>query len=116
MLSFEDAEKLKRGEPVKDMNYNDIAPIVDSFFKKIVTEALWTIENFRDRFNLEVDAIYLYGGTCKLPETVERVKRLSGKEAFLGAPLSFSGIVDNEEFAVAAGLSIRYKGDGNAKV
>jgi type IV pilus assembly protein PilM len=61
MLSFEDAERLKRGETVKDMGYNDIAPILDSFFKKIVTEALWTIENFRDRFNLEVEFLYLYG-------------------------------------------------------
>jgi type IV pilus assembly protein PilM len=116
MLSFEDAERLKKGETVKDAEYKDVEPILDSFFKKITTEALWTIENFRDRFNLEVDSIYLYGGTCKIPKTAEKIKKLSGKETHLGVPLGFSGIIDSEEFAVAAGLSIRYKGDEDVKV
>ena len=116
MLSFEDAERLKEGEPVKEMDQSSIDSIVDDFFKKIVTEALWTVENFKDRFNLEVESVYLYGGSAKLPDAAKRVERFSGKPTYLGSPLSFSGIVDSEEFAVAAGLSIRYKGDGNAKV
>lgn len=116
MLSFEDAERLKRGEPIKNLTYSDIENIVANFFKKLITETLWTMENFTDRFNLEVEHIYLYGGTAKIEESVEIYKEISGKETKRGAPLAFSGIPENEEFAVAAGLSLRYKGDKDAKV
>jgi len=116
MLSFEDAEKLKRGEPVKNLTYSDAERIVEDFLKKIVTETMWTIENFSDRFRLEVENIYLYGGTSKLPEAPEVFKNNSGIETKRGAPLAFSGIPESEEFAVAAGLSLRYKGDRNVKI
>jgi len=116
MLSFEDAEKLKRGERVKDLTYDDIKEIVKKFLKKIITETMWTIENFNDRFSLEVENIYLYGGTAKLEEIEETFTELTGKETIKGAPLAFSGIPECEEYAVATGLSLRYKGDKNAKV
>ncbi|WP_457680929.1 type IV pilus assembly protein PilM [Thermovibrio sp.] len=116
MLSFEDAERLKRGESLKEIKPEDTEPIVESFLKKIVTETLWTMENFTDRFNLEVETIYLYGGSSKLKGIDEKFKELSGKETLKGEPLSFSGIPESEEFAVSAGLSIRHKGDKNAKV
>jgi type IV pilus assembly protein PilM len=116
MLSFEDAEKLKRGEQVKDFSYSDAQEIITKFLKKIITETLWTIENFKDRFNLEVEQIYLYGGSAKIEGIEEIFKELTGKDTSRGAPLSFSGIPECEEFAVATGLSLRYKGDKNAKV
>jgi len=116
MLSFEDAERLKRGEPLKEISPEDIKEIVVKFIRKIVTEILWTIENFKDRFNLEVEKIYLYGGSSKLEGVEELFSEFTGKESVRGAPLSFSGIPECEEFAVATGLSLRYKGDENAKV
>ncbi|WP_456341676.1 type IV pilus assembly protein PilM [Thermovibrio sp.] len=116
MLSFEDAERLKRGEPIKEYKPEDIKEIALRFLKKIITETLWTIENFKDRFNLDVDSIYLYGGTAKLEGIEEVFNELTGKECVRGAPLSFAGIPECEEFAVATGLSLRYKGDKNAKV
>ncbi len=118
MLSFEDAERLKRGETisVKEHKPEDITDIKVKFLKKIITETLWTIENFKDRFNLEVNKIYLYGGTAKLKGIEEIFNELTGKECRKGAPLAFSGIPECEEFAVAAGLSLRYKGNKDAKV
>ncbi len=116
MLSFEDAERLKRGEQIKDYSPKDLKEITQKFLKKIITETLWTIENFRDRFNLQVEDIYLYGGTTKLEGIEKFFNDLIGKECFRGIPLSFSGIPKCEEFAVAAGLSLRYKGDRNAKI
>jgi len=116
MLSFEDAERLKRGEAVKELSYQQIVPIVGEFLKKIATEALWTIENFMDRYNIAVEEIYLYGGTAKLQDADSMFQEFSNKKTYKGEPLLFSGIPGNEEFAVSAGLSLRYKGDHNAKV
>jgi type IV pilus assembly protein PilM len=117
ILGVEDAEELKRGNSVKDVTYEEaFNRVITASIKKIVTEILWTIENFRDRFNLDVDKIYLYGGSSKLKGIVEVVRELTGKEVYKGAPLSLSSIKDSEEFGVAVGLSLRYKGDSNAKV
>ena len=117
MLGVEDAEELKKGNSVKDIAYEEaFNRVIIRSIKKIVTEVLWTIENFRNRFNLDVDRIYLYGGSSKLKGIVEVVKELTGKEVYKGAPFSLSGIETGEEFGVAVGLSLRYKGDSNVKV
>ena len=116
MLSSQDVELLKRGETVKDVTYDDAFSVIKKVLRKIATEIMWTIDNFKDRFNLEVESIYLYGGSAKLKGIVDFLGELSGLEVSRGNPLGFSGIFGNEEFDVASGLSIRYKGDENAKV
>jgi len=117
MLGVEDAEKLKKGNDVKDVTYEEaFKKIIIKSIKKIATEISWTIENFKDRFKLDVGKIYLYGGSSKLRGIVEVIKELTGKEVYKGAPFSLSGIETGEEFGVAVGLSLRYKGDSNVKV
>ncbi len=116
MLSSQDVELLKRGETIKDLTYDEAFGVIKKVLRKIATEIMWTIDNFKDRFNLEVESIYLYGGSAKLKGIVDFLGELSGLEVGRGNPLGFSGIFGNEEFAVASGLSIRYKGDENAKV
>ena len=116
MLSSKDVELLKRGETVKDVTYDEAFEVIKKVLRKIATEIMWTVDNFKDRFNLDVHSIYLYGGSSKLKGIVDFLGELSGLEVNRGNPLGFSGIFGNEEFAVASGLSIRYKGDENAKV
>ncbi len=117
MLSQEDAERLKRGETVQDISYDEVfSSVISSSIKKIVTETMWTIEDFKERFNLEVNTIYLFGGGAKTRGIVEAFRNLTEKEVLLGFPLGFAGISNHEEYAVAAGLSLRYKGDSDAKV
>jgi len=116
MLSAEEAEALKRGGRVKEIPAEKVNEVIANFLKKIVTETLWTIDNFKDRFGLEVNNLYLYGGTAKIAGIEEMVRGLSGLKVERGSPLAFSGIPEHEEFAVAAGLSLRHKGDENAKV
>jgi type IV pilus assembly protein PilM len=77
---------------------------------------MWTIENFKYRFNLDVDTIYLYGGSSKIRGLVEEFKMLTGKDVLVGFPFTFAGIAGYEEYEVAVGLSLRYKGDSNVKV
>ena len=116
MLSSRDAEVLKSGNDLKSITYEEAFPVIKKVLRKIVTEIMWTIDNFKDRFNLEVRSIYLYGGSAKIRGIVEVFGEYTGLEVNRGEPLKFSNIEGNEEFAVAAGLSIRYKGDENAKV
>ena len=116
MLSSLDAELLKRGENMKNTTYDEAFNVIKQVLRKIATEIMWTIDNFKDRFGLEVESIYLYGGSAKLKGITDFLSELTGLKVTRGDPLSFSGISGNEEYAVAAGLSIRYKGDENAKV
>ena len=117
MLSKEDAEELKRGNNVKEITYDEaFERVITKSVKKIATETMWTIENFKDRFNLEVDTIYLYGGSSKIRGLVEEFKALTGKDVLVGFPFSFAGMTGYEEYEIAVGLSLRYKGDSNAKI
>jgi type IV pilus assembly protein PilM len=116
MLSKKEAEKLKRGEEVNNISYSEAFKVISSVLRRAFTEVMWTIDTFRERFDLEVSSIKLYGGSSKIKGITEFFNEISNIEVTLGAPLSFAGVSDSEEFAVAAGLSIRYKGDENAKV
>jgi type IV pilus assembly protein PilM len=117
VLSFEDAEKLKRGETVSDITYEEaFEKVVKESVRKIVTEVLWTIDSFKDRFNTDVNKVYLYGGSSKLEGIVDLFRDFSQKEVFMGKPLNFKGDEGNGEFGVAVGLSLRYKGDSDVKI
>jgi type IV pilus assembly protein PilM len=117
MLSVEDAEELKKGSNVKEITYEEaFNRVITKSIKKIATETMWTIENFKDRFNLDVDTIYLYGGSSKIRGLVEEFKTFTGKDVLAGFPFSFAGITGYEEYEIAVGLSLRYKGDSNVKV
>ena len=117
LISIEEAEILKRGEKIKDITYsNAYEKVISKFVRKLITEIMWTIENFKDRFNLEVEEIFLFGGSSKLKGIVEDIKNYTGKNVYLGEPLKFAQIPESQEFALATGLSLRYKGDENAKV
>ncbi len=117
MLSIEDAELLKRGEDIKDVTHQEaFDKVIAKVIKKLVTETMWTMENFKDRFNLEVSTVYLFGGTAKTRDIVETFKSYSGMDVMLGFPLGFAGITGEPEYGVAVGLSLRYKGDSHAKI
>jgi len=117
-LSQEEAEKLKRTGESKEVSSEDFKETVKEFARRILTEIEWTTERFEDQSGMEVEKIVLFGGTSKIEGFEDIIEELSvtRKKAEKGAPLSFSGLPDHEEFAVAAGLSLRYKGDENAKV
>jgi type IV pilus assembly protein PilM len=117
LMGAEDAEKLKKGNNVNEITYDEaFNRVIIKSIRKIATEILWTIENFKNRFGLDVEKIYLYGGSSKLRGLVEAMKEFTGKEVYKGVPFAFLGMESGEEFGVATGLSLRYKGDSNVKV
>jgi len=116
MLTFEEAEKLKLGEEIREISYEKAFDVIKGTLRKIFTEIMWTLDNFKERFGLEVNSVHLYGGSAKLKGIREFLKEITGLEVKVESPLGFSGISGNQEFAVAAGLAMRYRGDEDAKV
>jgi len=117
LLSYEDAERLKLGEDLKEVSYDDaFKNVISKTIKKLATEVVWAMDNFKDRFDRKVDAVFLYGGGSKQKGLVDLFKSVFKAEIKLGAPFGFSGLPNKQEFAVAAGLGLRYKGDENAEV
>ncbi len=116
-ISENDAEKLKFGNDLKKVTYTDaFNKVILPFYKKVVTEAVWSTDDFKERFELDVSKFYLFGGGSKQKGLVDALKKIMGKDISLGKPLSFAKIDDDEGFDVSIGLSLRYKGDKNAKV
>ncbi len=117
LLSYEDAERLKLGEDLKEVSYKQaFKKVISKTVKKLATEVIWAIDNFKDRFEKDVDAVFLYGGGSKQVGLVEEFKKIFKIDVEAGSPFEFCGLSDKEEFAVSTGLSLRYKGDENAKV
>jgi len=116
MLGRAEAEKLKMGTDLDEVPYSAAFEVISKVLRKIFTEVFWTIDNFKDRFDMDVSSIVLFGGSAKIKGLLEFLKEISNLDVRLGAPLEFLGISDSEEFAVAAGLSIRYKGDEDAEI
>jgi len=116
MLGRAEAEKLKMGTDLDEVPYSAAFEVISKVLRKIFTEVFWTIDNFKDRFDMDVSSIVLFGGSAKIKGLLEFLKEISILDVKLGAPLEFLGISDSEEFAVAAGLSIRCKGDEDAEI
>jgi len=107
-VDFESAEALKReGSPrIEELLYR--------FLKRVGTEVRWTLDDFKERFEKEVEQIFLYGGVAKMGGVASLLSDLVEGKVSVGAPLSFASLSGHEEFAVAAGLALRYEGDENA--
>jgi type IV pilus assembly protein PilM len=78
-LSFEDAEKLKKGEPVEGANPEALAAVIENINGEIATEIQRTFDYFKNTSNQEqIDRIYISGGASKL----------TGLASYLGEKLS----------------------------
>lgn len=117
VLTKEDAERLKRGEDLESVDYSTaFEKVISPSIKRIATEISWTIKSFEDRYRKNVDTIYLYGGSSRLQRLPDELKDITDKEVLFGFPLNFFGVTGYEDFDVAVGLSLRFKGDSGAKV
>jgi len=116
MLTFEEAEKLKLGEKIREIPYDKTFDVIKGTLRRIFTEIIWTLDNFKERFGLEVNSVYLYGGSAKLKGIRKFLKEITDLEVKVESPLEFSGLSGKQEFAVATGLAVRCRGDEDAKV
>ncbi len=117
LISYQEAETLKFGNDIDVVSYEKaFDEVISKIVKKIATEIIWAIDNFKDRFEYDVEEVFLYGGGAKQKNLLSLLKTYTNKKLEIGEPFSFAGVVENTEHAVACGLSLRYKGDENAKV
>ncbi|MBI1824324.1 MAG: type IV pilus assembly protein PilM [Nitrospirae bacterium] len=66
-LSFEEAEKLKKGEVVEGANPEALANVIDNINGEVATEIQRTFDYFKNTSNQEqIDRIFLSGGGSKL--------------------------------------------------
>ncbi len=117
LISAEEAEQLKMGEDVSSVSYAEaFDKVISKILRKLATEIVWAMDNFKERFEKEVESIYLFGGGANQKGAVEIFKNTLNKTVVRGEPFLFAGEEGKSEFAIAVGLSLRYKGDENAKV
>jgi type IV pilus assembly protein PilM len=70
-ISFEEAEKLKKGEEVEGANMEALAGVIESVNGEIAGEIQRTFDYFKNTSNQEqIDRIYLSGGGAKLKNLV----------------------------------------------
>ncbi|SNR78638.1 pilus assembly protein PilM [Desulfurobacterium atlanticum] len=117
LISYEEAERLKLGENLDSVSYEKaFEEVISKIIKKIATETIWAIDNFKDRFEQNVEEIFVYGGGSKQKNLISLMKDCTNKNIEIGKPFYFDGKDNNQEYAISCGLSLRYKGDENAKI
>jgi type IV pilus assembly protein PilM len=122
-ISFEEAEKLKKGEEVEGANMEALAGVVESVNGEIAAEIQRTFDYFKNTSNQEqIDRIYLSGGGAKLKNLVPYLNEKLSLPVEIVNP--FKNIEINPKLfspdyiqevgpmtAVAMGLAMRRVGD-----
>jgi type IV pilus assembly protein PilM len=122
-LSFDQAEALKRGQPVDGASGDNLPPILQSVSENIALEVQKTFDFFKATSSEDrIDQIYLSGGTAKVPGLREllaerfevEVEVLNPFNAVTYSPKDFDPdfIADiGPSVAIAVGLAVRKVGD-----
>ncbi len=121
-LSYENAERLKRGEPVENVTQENAQSVIEAASEEILTEIVRSLDYYRSTtLQEEISEIILSGGCALLPNFVSLVAERAGIETRIAEPfknIKKSKQIDNvylEEIApmmaVAVGLAMRKQGD-----
>jgi len=122
-LTYEDAERVKRGEEVKGITQDQLKPLFDSLNDDLLTEVYRSLDFFRATSTSEhIDRVVLSGGGSKVPGLVGALSERLELPVEMVNP--FKNItVDSKAFdfeylqdigptmAVAVGLAMRRVGD-----
>lgn len=122
-LTYEDAEKVKKGEEIKGVTQQDLKPILDSLNDDLLTEVYRSLDFFRATSTSEhIDRVVLSGGGSKVPGLLNALGERLELPVEVANP--FKNIsVDSKAFdydylrdigplmAVGVGLALRRVGD-----
>ncbi len=122
-ISYENAEKLKRGEPVENISPDDAAAVVASASEEILNEIIRSFDYYRSTATLheDISEVILSGGCALLKDFPSMIAERSGIETRVAEP--FRNIKIPKKFdrtyieemapimAVAVGLALRKQGD-----
>jgi type IV pilus assembly protein PilM len=122
-LSFDRAERAKRGEPVDGVQPGDVAPILHSVTENLLLEIQKTLDFFKATVASDrIDRVLVSGGTSRVDGLLERLEDRFGTPVEWLDPfrrIEFDtrrfGVEGHEDVAstaaVAVGLALRRAGD-----
>lgn len=121
-LTYENAERLKRGQPVENSSPEDAAFVIESASEEILSEIIRSFDYFRSTtLNEDISGVVLSGGCALLKNFASMISEKTGIETIVAEPFRNIRIpkrFDNayiEEIApimaVAVGLALRKQGD-----
>lgn len=121
-ISYENAEKLKRGEPVENISPESAAPIIESASEEILSEIVRSLDYYRSTtVHEDIGGVILSGGCALMSNFTSLVAERTGVETRVVEP--FRNIKIPKKFdadyiekmapmmAIAVGLALRKQGD-----
>jgi type IV pilus assembly protein PilM len=122
-ISYENAERLKRGEPLENVSPDDAAAVVASASEEILSEIIRSFDYYRSSATLheDISEVILSGGCALIKDFPSLIAERSGIETRVVEP--FRNIKIPKKFdrtyveemapimAVAVGLALRKQGD-----
>lgn len=121
-ISYENAERLKRGEPLENVSPDDAATVVESASEEILSEIVRTFDYYRSAtIHEDINEVMISGGCALIPNFARMVAERTGIETRVTDPFRNIRIPKKFEqsrisdiapmLAVAVGLALRKQGD-----
>lgn len=121
-LSYENAERLKRGEPVENASSGDAHSVIEAASEEILSEIIRSFDYYRSTtLQEDISEVVLSGGCALLSNFASMIAERAGIETRVAEP--FKNIKISKKFdsayiddmapmmAVAVGLALRKQGD-----
>ncbi len=121
-ISYENAEKLKRGESVENISSADAQAVIETASEEILNEITRSFDYYRSTtVHEDISEVILSGGCSLIPNFASMIAERSGIETRLAEPFRNIKIPRKFDmsfredtapiFAVAVGLALRKQGD-----
>ncbi len=121
-ISYENAERLKRGEPIENISQDDADSVIEAASEEILNEIIRSFDYFRSTtIHEDISEVVLSGGCALIKNFASMISEKSGIETKIVEPFRNIKIpkkIDSvyvEEMApmmaVAVGLALRKQGD-----
>ncbi len=121
-LSYENAEKLKRGELIENVDPDSVGHVIESASEEILSEIVRSVEYYRSTtMHEDIAEVILSGGCALLPNFAAIIAEKTGVETKVAEP--FRNIRIPKKFdlsqineiapimSIAVGLAMRKQGD-----
>jgi type IV pilus assembly protein PilM len=121
-ITYENAEKLKRGEPIENVSPEDAATVVESASEEILSEIIRSFDYYRSTtMHEDISEVIFSGGCALLSNFASMISEKTGIETRVAEPFrnikipkKFEGTNIQEiapVMAIAVGLALRRLGD-----
>lgn len=121
-ISYENAERLKRGEPIENVSQDDADSVIEAASEEILNEIIRSFDYFRSTtIHEDISEVILSGGCALIKNFANMISERAGIETRIVEPFRnikipkrFDSVYIDEMapmMAVAVGLALRKQGD-----